>query len=404
VLTRSSWWIVVGSGCALMVGNGPVMQFTFGVFLKPLMEEFGSARGTTSFALTVGLTATAFMLPVAGRLADRFGPRAVGLWAVSLMSLGLFAISLFAHSIATFAVLFALVGIAATGQTPLVYTQAVAACFDRRRGIALALTLTGVGIGSIVLPLVAQALIAGYGWRGGYLGIAMLLLAVASPSLLFLIPRKISASETTATQAGPEGLLPAQAARTPSFWLLLVGLFLGASAANGTIAHLVPMLTDRGMPAGEAAGVLAWVGAAAICGRLMGGVLLDRFWAPLVALIFLCGMAVGIGLLLETSSHGMANLAVVLIGIGLGVEADLVGFLLSRYLGIRAYGVLFGWAFGTFMLASSLGPVLMGVMFDRTGSYRACLLIYIAFSLVAATAFLSMGRYRYPVTASKERT
>ncbi len=393
---RNPWLVVLGSAMALTVGNGPIMQFTFGVFLKPVVEEFNVARGMGSLALTIGLITTACSLPLAGRLADRMGPRRLGLFAVWALAISLVSVALFSRSITTFIAGFALAGLAASGHTPLPYTKAVISVFDRRRGLALALALVGVGIGSIALPLIAQRLVAEWGWRGGYLGIAALLVLIATPALLLFIPQQ--AGRHTAVGAAPVlvGLTPREAVGSRSFWLMLFGLFLGAGATNGTIAHVIPMLTDRGMAATDATAIFSLVGLAAIAGRILGGLLLDRLWAPLVALVFLAGLVLGITMLLGDSTSDSARVAALLLGLGLGVEADLTGFLLTRYLGVKHYGALFGWVFGAFLLASSLGPLVMGWLFDVTGSYDYCLRLFIGAIALAAVAFLAMGAYRYP--------
>jgi MFS family permease len=395
-LSDRPWLVVAGSTLALVVGNGPIMQFTFGVFLKPLTAAFHVERGVGSLALTIGLLATALTLPLAGRLADRLGPRRLGLIAVVLFALGVAAAGLLSTSVWTFMALFALAGVAAAGQTPLVYLKAISARIDRRRGLALAIALTGVGIGSIIMPLAAQRLIGEFGWRGAYAGLALILVAVAAPSLLLFIPDKVSEGPARSPAAAEPGLTPAEALRTGRFWLLAVCLFLGAGAANGTIAHVAPLLTDRGVSAAQAATALSVVGAAAIVGRLLGGFLIDRFWAPLIATVFSVGMIGGIAILLFARSAGEASVATVLLGLGLGLEADLVGFLVSRYLGVRAFGALFGYAFAAFMLGSSLGPIVMGAVFDRAGSYAPCLLAFMACAALSATGLLTLGRYAYP--------
>ena len=406
-LSDRPWLIVTGSTLALTVGNGPIMQFTFGVFLKPLTAAFKVERGIGSLALTIGLLATALTLPLVGRLADRLGPKRLGLIAVILFALGLAAAGLVSGSIWTFMAIFALAGVAAAGQTPLVYLMAISARIDRDRGLALAIALTGVGIGSIATPVIAQHLIDEFGWRSAYAGLAAILLIIAAPSLLIFIPDKL-ADGTAPTAGSPPaealGLTPGEALRERRFWLLVVCLFFGAAAANGTIAHVAPLLSDRGVPATQAAAVLSVVGASAITGRLLGGYLIDRLWAPMIASVFSAGMIGGIGILLFARTAGEAACATILLGLGLGLEADLVGFLVSRYLGTRAFGTLFGYAFASFMLGSSLGPILMGAVFDATKSYAPCLIAFMACAALAGVGLLAMGRYVYPVrqTAAAE--
>src|SRR5436190_7190804 len=140
-LSDRPWLVVLGSTLALTVGNGPIMQFTFGAFLKPLTGAFHIERGLGSLALTIGLLATALTLPIAGKLADILGPKRLGLFAVALFAAGVAAAGLLASSIWMFMLLFALAGVAAAGQTPLVYLKAVAAKIDSRRGLALSIAL-----------------------------------------------------------------------------------------------------------------------------------------------------------------------------------------------------------------------------------------------------------------------
>ncbi len=399
-LSDRPWLVVLGSTLALVVGNGPIMLFTFGIFLKPLMAAFHVNRGDASLALTIGLLATALTMPIAGKLADMLGPKLLGLIAVVLFALGVATAGLVSSSITIFMVFFALAGVAATGQTPLVYLKAISARIDRRRGLAMSIAITGVGIGSIILPIVAQRMISQVGWREAYAGLAIILVVVAVPCLLLFIPGRV---EKVVDQAPLSpvvelpGLTPGEALRTGRFWLLVVCMFLGAMAANGTIAHVSPLLTDRGVSPAQAASAVGVVGGAAIVGRLLGGYLIDRFWAPLISTVFCAGMIGGIAVLMVAHSAGQATVATVLLGLGLGVEADLVGFMVSRYLGMRAFGTLFGFAFAAFMLGSSLGPIVMGKVFDATGSYAPCQVAFMGCAALAAVGLLTMGRYAYPV-------
>jgi MFS family permease len=134
---RNPWWIVVGSVLGLIVGNGPIMQFTFGVLLKPISEEFKWDRATVSSAIVVGLCMTGLMTPVVGGIVDRRGIRPIALPAITLFALAVAAVSLVPASAPLFIALYAVMGIFAAGQTPLIYAKSISANFDERRGLAL---------------------------------------------------------------------------------------------------------------------------------------------------------------------------------------------------------------------------------------------------------------------------
>jgi MFS family permease len=389
------WWVVVGSIFGLLVGNGPIMQFTFGVFLLPITKEFGWSRATTSTALVAGLTMTAICVPLAGRLIDRYGIRAVTLPAIALFGACLAAVSLFATTPAAFIALYALMGAAAAGQTPLPYAKAIAAWFDHRRGLALGLAMSGVGLGAALVPQFAQLLVAQAGWRSAYLGLA-LLVTVIGLTAVSLAVREPVAAERPRLAADLPGLSGGQALRSTCFWQLALAFFAVAIAANGTIAHVVPLLVDRGIAPGVATGAMAFAGLALTLGRLLAGWLLDRIHAPYVAVFFFAMPLIGILLLLVTPAPAAAAVAVVLVGMGLGAEVDLIAFLLSRYLGIRSFGEIYGYLFCVFMLGSGFGPWVMGYSFDRLGSYGPALIGECLALAMAALLLLKLGAYRYP--------
>jgi MFS family permease len=389
---RNPWFLVVGAALGLVVGNGPVMQFTFGVFLQPVAAEFHAGRGTISTALLVGLVATGLCTPVVGRLMDRFGIRPVALPLVVGFAATLVALGLFTPSPTAFVVLFGIMGVFAAGQTPLPYARAIAGTFDGRRGLALGIAMAGVGLGTALLPPVAGALILAVGWRGAYIGLGVALLAVVVPVLLFLIREPVRGHVRTVVE---EGLTAAQAIRTRPFWILAVAFFLLALTAAGLTAHIVPLLTDRGVAPRQAAAVISVIGVALIVGRLIAGYLLDRVFAPYVAVAFTLLPLVGVVLLLVAVTVPVAIVAALLVGLGLGAEVDLIAFLLSRYLGMRAFGEIYGYLFALFMLGNGMGPVVLGASFQATGSYTPALVACAAGLVVASGLVLRLGPYRF---------
>lgn len=398
----SPWWVVAGSLLGLTVGNGPVMQFTFGVFVKPLSEALQTDRGTISGALLAGLVATGIATPLIGRLIDQHGTRRVALPAIVLFALGMAAIGLFANSPAALILMYALCGIVAAGQTPLPYSKAIAAVFDERRGLALGIATAGVGLGTMLMPMLAQKLMASFGWRGAYMGLGLVTLLVALPAMAGLVTRRREegasphgAVSGSAPNAAAPGMSAAEARVSGRFWCLAVAFFTVALAASGVVAHIVPLMTDRGVPAASAAAAISAAGLALIVGRLAAGWLLDRLHAPHVAMVFFSLPLLGIALLLGTADARFGVPAAILVGLGLGAEVDLIAFLQSRYLGLKAFGEIYGYLFAIFMLGSGLGPFLMGQSFKLLHSYDPALMVMAGGLVLACVLMARLGAYAY---------
>ncbi|MCZ8173067.1 MAG: MFS transporter [Brevundimonas sp.] len=396
--TLSDWRIVAGAAIALLVGNGPVMQFTFGIFLKPIEAEFGISRGFASLILTMGLLATALALPFAGRIADRVEPRLFSLLSILGFGSLLALIGLFADSVWLLGALVFMTGLVAAGHTPLPFVKLISMRFQKRRGLALACCLTGIGIGAAILPIFLQAVVSQYGWKAGYGFLGVAVWVIAGTSVFLTIPKTSLERSDTALAQQPHATERAYL-RDRVFWLMVASLSLTALCANGVIAHLIPMVSDRGVDAQSASRIIIWVGLATIMGRLVGGILLDRFWAPGVAVAFVAAMAAGLSIIISGIDPSYYFIAAFIIGFGLGVEADLIGFLVSKYFPIEKFGEIFGALFGSFMLANSAGPLILGIFFTWFGGYKFGLIVFTVLLAISCILFFMMGAYRY--TSSK---
>jgi predicted MFS family arabinose efflux permease len=177
------------------------------------------------------------------------------------------------------------------------------------------------------------------------------------------------------------------------FWILVVVLFCSSIAQNGAITHIAALLTDRGVPAGGAALALSAMGGASLAGRLLTGWLLDRFFAARVSFALLAAAALGTFLLSSAHSLAMGVAAAALIGLGMGGEADVTPYLISRYFGLRSFSVLYGLTWTFYAVAGALGPILMGKAFDATGSYESLLVRLALGTLAVAALMLLLPRY-----------
>jgi MFS family permease len=181
--------------------------------------------------------------------------------------------------------------------------------------------------------------------------------------------------------------------RSRAFRILIGTLFLSSVSMNGAITHLSPLLTDRGVPAGNAALAASLLGLASFVGRLITGFLLDRFFGPRVGACLCTIAASGILLLARAGSSVPGMAAAMLIGLGVGAEADLTPYLLTRYFGLRSFSTLYGFTWTAYAVAGAIGPVWMGKAFDATGSYASLLTLLAGTTLAAAGLLLWLPRY-----------
>jgi MFS family permease len=391
------WLVVLGAVLGLMVGNGPIMQFTFGVFILPVSQAFSTDRGTVSTALLLGLFLTGLMTPLAGHLMDRYGVRKIAIPSIVLFALGIMAVGYFSTSVTVFIVIYALAGIVAAGQTPLPYAKVVTSIFDKKRGLALGISMAGVGLGTALMPQIAQHLVVAVGWRTAYMALGGLILLIGFPSMLFLIREQVQFNPGHSSHLVVEGSTTREALKTSTFRILGVSFFFAALAAAGVIAHIIPILEDRGVSAQVATTAISVAGGALILGRLLAGYMLDRYFAPYVALFFFIVPLLGIGLIAFTDQSAFAMVATVMVGLGLGAEVDLIGFMLSRYFGNKSFGALYGYLFAAFMLASGLGPFIMGMSFKYLNSYFPVLIGLMVVLVISSALMFKLGEYAYGV-------
>jgi MFS family permease len=398
------WWIVLVSALGLFWGV-PLTVYSFGVFLKPLMQEFHAGRAAISLAFTVKLFVTALSTPLTGWLLDRFGARKVILPFTLLFGAVLLFNKAFSGSLLQFYFFYAALGFLVHGFGPVPYGYVVSHWFDRRRGLALGLMMLGIGSGAVVMPSLAQQLIVRFGWRAAYsiLGGAVWLIAIPvvaaflreRPKDLGLLPDGMPSQNPAGQAAAPlQGLMVYDVWRTGTFWLLTSAFFLVSASVQGCVVHLAAMLSDRGISPQTAALGSSLIGAAVLLARVGVGYLLDHLFAPLLAAACFATAALGIGLL-WLSSTPLAFTGAFFIGLGLGAEVDLIPYLTARYFGLRAFGKIYSLVFAAFALAGALGPLILGAAFDKTGSYNAILIAFFAATLAAAVLIARLGPYRY---------
>ncbi|GGC13192.1 MFS transporter [Novosphingobium endophyticum] len=331
---------------------------------------------------------------------DRFGPRRIGLIGVPLYCGAVALLSLTTSDILTWWALWIVVALTNMLVMPMVWTTAINGYFDRNRGKALAIALTGTGIAAAVIPKLTYTLVELLGWRMAFAGVSAIVLVIVYPLVIFMFygPRDTAmapALDPGATSTPELKGMPVQEAfRSARFLKLAGGAVIFAVAAAALTFNAVPLVIAQGLSAATAASVAGLVGIGSIIGRLGGGYLLDRFNAGRVAgfgvLIPLIVIAI---LLAFKGSVPAAAAACFVLGLSVGLEVDGCAYLAARHFGIKSFGTMFGAINGLILFGSGIAPIIANAIFDVTHSYDLFLWLSIPAFLVASVLWLSLGQY-----------
>ncbi len=389
---RAQLGVLIAATAGNFVCATPAVQTVFGIFLVPIASEFRWPRAQVSGVLTLMAVITALAYPLLGRAADRWGARRLILPGNLVFAATVAALSLADGRLWQFYALFAVMSVASAIPSTMMLTKVVTGWFDAARGRALGITAgLGNGAGSTVMPIVAGLLMARFGWRGAYQGIGLLVALIGFPLLLAFLrdPPRRDAGQA----GGGEGLTLAEAARTPTFWITLVAIALGAGCVTAVFTHVAPILGDRRVGEGTIIAVISTFALVCAAWQIAVGWLLDRTAAPRVIAPFYLLAAVGVVLMMQAHDTAGLVLSGALMGIGLGTEFGALPFFIARYFGLRAYGAISGVMYAVVMFMQGLTPVLMDAVFDAQGRYDAALYGVVAALIGGAALLLALKPY-----------
>ncbi len=369
--------------------------YSFGIFFTPLLAEFGWGRAELSGAFSLSFLMFGLLGIISGRLTDKYGPRKVMTFHSLLLGLGFYLMSHVNSVWQIYLFLGVIIGVAISGSiVPL--TSTIARWFTARRGLMMAILVTGIGLGTLIIPPLSSQLVTHYGWRQSYVivGIAAGVITLLASQVLRREPGMPAKSITT--EGKPKEAIPSlqttgfttrEAIRTRHFWIIFFMLASFGFYMQTIMVHIAPYALGQGFLQDDAARFLAIVGGVSILGRLTMGILSDRVGNRKGFITVFLLMAVALFCLTFFKQSYMLYLFVVLFGFGYGGESPLRPLIIAEQFGLKTHGELHGIILCGVAIGGALGPAVVGRTFDLTGSYQGGLLtsaILATISLVLA--------------------
>jgi MFS family permease len=381
-------YLVVGASL-LMMSILWAVYYAFGVFFKPMLNEFGWTRAMTSGAFSLAALMTGLLTIVMGGFTDRFGPRIVMTFCGLFLGLGFILmsqISTISHLYLFYGIL---VGIGMSGSfVPLIST--VARWFVKRRGLMTGIVAAGTGMGIFIGPPVAARLIPIYGWRTSYviLGSIVLIFVVLFAQFIKRDPGQVGQIPYGQNQIDPkglnsrlEGLSLKEVLYSRRFWLFFLLCFCYGYCVFAIMVHIVPHAIELKISALRAANIIATIGGLSIFGRVLLGRVSDIIGNKYILMFGFILTSTALVALIPASKAWMLFLSGGIFGFGFGGLAVSQSPLIAEMFGLKSHGLIFGVSSISVMTGGALGPLLTGYIFDVTNSYQMAFLLCAAVSL-----------------------
>ena len=401
-------WIVLGIAYLIMFFTAGVSQ-AFGVFIKPMTDDFGWDRSTLSLAVSIFAIMSAIVPPIAGRIADRFGPRVVLTIGVAMNAGGMMLMALTPNILYVYVVYGVLIGTGFGFSGHAAMTALISRWFDRRRGLALSIASTGLGTGQLVLAPLATFIVIQASWQTAFF-VTGFMSAILIPICFLMLRRPtpdapsdaVGIPQTDTTPATPPvDCLTNEAIRermnaawsSRSFWMIASGFMACGFTIYFLMVHMVALATDRGISAGQAGTALGIVGGMGIISNLIVGGLSDQIGRKylLVGLYFTRAIAV----LVLVGATNATHLYIFAALFGLSrANGVLVSASIIDHWGRRAVGSIVGYLAMFHQLFAAAGAFFGGLVYDSTGSYNIMLYISIGALISGALASFFIAESR----------
>lgn len=401
---RGHWTAVIPCflGIMLLSANGHAL----GVMIRPLEQEFDWPRAQISAGFMFISVMALLVGPVVGSAVDRIGARRIGLFGILFYCAMVACLSLATSNILSWWGLWFLVALGSMSILPVVWIAVINGHFFKSRGLAMAIALSGTGMGAALWPLIVNSLLEALGWRLAYVALAAIGTAVCFPAAWLFFRESVDARPNWREQrtAQPERLSPEPAPgptaraqmQSARFYKLAAASLVFAFASCALTNNMVPVLIGEGLTPAKAAATAGLLGIGTIAGRVGGGYLLDRLDGNKVAAVSVLLPVLPTSILLVTDqSQAWAGVACLVMGLSVGTEFDCCAYLAARHFGTRNFGTLFGSINGLLLFGAGLAPLCANYVFDVTRSYDLVLVALIPLFVLTAILFLTLGSYRH---------
>ena len=403
-------WIILACVCCAAIARGGPAVATLSIFVEPMTREFGWTRTEMSGAVSLGGILAAVSSPMIGAFLDRRGARIILCAAVLTTGATIMALSQI-HSLLAFYMLFCVARLNFAGPFDLGIYGAVNSWFIARRAFAASIVaITQLG-GLAVVPLVGHFVMAGQGWRAGWIAIGVLVLVVGFlPNWLLMVRRpedlglepdgarrvpENSGGEAAGKKPPEPAFTRAQALRTRAFWMLSLFVLMAYPIQAGMSLHQAAHLIERGLtPAAAVSSVALFSVATAISALAFGNA---GRWIGVRMALALSGVLLAVSALVTAvvTTPAQGYLSAVLFGLGLGALQTVLPVAWADYFGRRNFGAIRGVALTLQVTAQASGPLLSGVLRDWTGDYVASLICFAVLGVLAALAALMIRAPRF---------
>jgi len=383
-------YVIVAAGFIVMTMTFGI-NYSFGVFFKPILAEFDWSRASASGAYSFMTTVSGFLGIIAGRAGDKFGPKIIGILAGLFLGAGYLLLSQ-TQDLWHFYLFHGVVLPAGIGGCWPVLLPAVAKWFTARRGLMTGIVASGIGFGTITHPPFAEWLISNYGWRTAYFVIGLLTLVLVVGVSLFLkrdprqigqLPYGIEKLNDGETDYEIGGHTFKWAIQSKQFWLLGTVYFCYGYCLHTTMVHIVPHIQDMGISAAHAAMVLAIIGVTSIFARIIIGGASDRFGVKPSLLVGLLVLAVSLLWVQIAATLPLFYLFGTLFGISYGGVISLQALAAGDLFGLRSLGIILGTIAFLYTIGGAAGAIVTGYIYDVFGVYRPAFWIAEGVSVLA---------------------